>query len=147
MDPIDELKSRPTLEQIITRYEQMQQRVFDALSTELGPFTWEPRHEGTASLCGQGFPSDTSGRRTSLPLWAFEGSIPDAQWPRAVQIVADITAEYGFDPPKILADRPGQHAIAGAGEYGANYRFSGQINTSWQIATGCHLPAAAHPNP
>lgn len=144
MDPMTELAARPTLEQTITTYEQMQQRVFEKLSAELGPFTWTRLREGHGSTgCGEDFPPNSPGRAESLASWGFDGNISDEQWPRAVQIIADVTAGYGFGKPKGLVDRPGQHDISGVDTYGGNYQFGTQINTTWRVATGCHLPAAA----
>lgn len=143
MDPMAELAARPTLEQTLDRYEQMQQRIFDTLSAELGPYDWRTFSEGSGAGCGEDFPSDSPGETRSLPSWGFEEAISDTDWPRAEQIVTDITAEYGFTPPRTLADRTGQHDIAGVDTYGGNYQFGTQINTVWRVATGCHLPEGA----
>lgn len=143
MDPMAELAARPTLEQTISSYERMQRQVFDRLSAELGPFSWKRYDEGIGAGCGEDFPPNSPGRTQSLPIWGFEAAITDARWPRAVQIIGEVTAGYGFAAPKTLVDRPGQHDISGVDTFGGNYQFGTQINSSWQVATGCHLPAAA----
>lgn len=142
-DPMAELSARPTLEQALARYEQMQQRIFDTLSAELGPFVWQRISDGIGAGCGEDFPPGSPGQTKSLPLWGFEANIPDERWPRAVRLIADISDDYGFSPPTVLADRPGQHDIFASDGYGGNYQFGTEVNTSWQVATGCHRPATA----
>lgn len=81
-----------------------------------------------------------------MPPWGFDAGIPDAVWPRAKQIITEITAEYGFETPTLQIDEPGRHRTTGADlELGAHYEFVTEINTVMQVTTGCHLPEAKRP--
>lgn len=140
-----ELAARPTSEQIVGRYSEMQQRIRDTLDTELGPFNWYLAGAGTESTCGGEF-SALGGRNIFMDPWASDASISDDQWPRARQIFADIAAGYGFTPAGVQIDEPGRHSTNGVDTaLGAQYSFGTNLNTSMQITTGCHLPAAATP--
>lgn len=139
------LAARPTSEEILGRYDEMQQRIRDALDMELGPFEWSMLRDGAESTCGTEF-SGTNGRNVYMAPWGFDGNIPDDRWPRARQIFADTAAEYGFTPAGLQIDEPGRHSTNGVDEgLGAQYSFGTNANTTMQVTTGCHLPAAARP--
>jgi Lipoprotein confined to pathogenic Mycobacterium len=142
MDPAVELAARPSSHEMITRYEQMQQRIRDRLDTELGPFQWVVDPDGGDQAgCGGRF-SNLTGVTVYLPPWAFDDAIPDRDWPRAKQIVTEITAEYGFGTPTLQVDKPGQHSTSAADAVlGAQYNFGTQKATSMQVTTGCHPDA------
>lgn len=140
-----ELAARPTSEEMISRYSEMQQRIRDTLDTELGPVEWSVRRDSAESTCGGDF-SAIGGRNIAMAPWGFDGNIPDDRWPRARQIFADIASEYGFAPAGLQIDEPGRHSTNGVDvALGAQYTFGTNVNTSMQITTGCHLPAAATP--
>lgn len=135
-----ELAARPTSEEMISRYDRMQQRVRDALDAELGPVTWYLVDSGGEGTCGGAF-AGIGGRNVYMDPWAFDGNIPDDRWPRARQIVADIAADYGFTPAGLQIDEPGRHSTNGVDDtLGAHYNFGTHVNTSLQVTTGCHLP-------
>jgi hypothetical protein len=139
MDPQAELDARPRSAEMVSRYEQMQQRIRGRLDAELGPFSWQVRSEGDRAGCGGEF-ANSAGMVVYLPRWGFDGGISDADWPRARQIVGEITAEYGFTTPTLQIDRPGDHETSAADEaLGAQYNFATQANTSIAVTTGCHL--------
>lgn len=145
MDRQAELAARPASETVVSRYEQMQQRIRDRLDSEIGPFAWKTFHSGGESTCGTDFPN-MGGRNVALPLWGFDGNLPDTDWPRAQQIFTEITAEYGFVSAGLQIDQPGRHRISGVDtRLGAHYDFGTQDNTTMQITTGCHPPAGGGP--
>jgi hypothetical protein len=143
MDAASTLAARPTSEEMTGRYEEMQQRIRDALDAELGPFGWSLFREAAESTCGSEF-SGAGGRNVAMGPWGFEDNIPDDRWPRARQIAADIAAEYGFVTAGLQVDEPGRHSSNGVDEtLGAQYRFGTNVNTTLQVTTGCHLPASS----
>ena len=116
-----DLAARPRLEDIVARYEQMQQRIRDQLDTELGPFAWHQVIEPSPAGCGFDFPHEFGGSTLQLAAWGFDGPILDADWARARDITATITAEYGFTTTGLQIDEPGRHVIGGIDlELGAN---------------------------
>jgi hypothetical protein len=134
-----ELADRPTLETMIARYEEMQQRIRDRLDAELGPFPWRIANDGSRGGCPNFL--DTDGESRMMPLWLFDGTIADGDWPRAAAVVQEITAEYGFETSTLAVDRPGYHKVSGADlELGAQYDFTAAATSGMQVTTGCHLP-------
>ena len=149
VDPAAELAARPTYEHMIDRYTQMQQQIRDRLDAEFGPFTWQQFDDGNiGGLCGNDFPYQFGGKSGSLPLWGFDGVIPDTDWPRARQIITETITEYGFVPAGLQLDEPGHHILnAFDTTLGAHFSYGSQINTTTRTRPGCHLPEAIHPNP
>lgn len=144
VDAEQTLRSRPTLEDTVARYEQMQQTIRARLDAAIGPFPWNRRREGSEGTCGRDFPVTFGGRNLALPPWGFDGAIPDRHWARAAGIVADTAAEYGFATAGLQIDQPGYHQLNGVDTtLGAHYSLGTEINTSMQVTTGCHLPASA----
>jgi hypothetical protein len=139
-----ELAARPSMEEMVARYEVMLARIAQRLSDELGPYPWERYDNASSAGCGFDFPPGSGGDTRSLRDWQFDGNISDADWPRAEQIVREVVVEYGFTPFPGAVDRPGHHITNAADtELGASFRLGTQVNTSMGLATGCHLPDAA----
>lgn len=142
MDPRAELASRPSSEEVVARYEEMQQRIRDRIDAEIGPFGWYRVRDTSFSTCGFDFPHDLGGQTVGIGPWGFDSGIPDADWPRAQQAITEITAEYGFTELGVQINAPGRHKTTGADPVlGAYYEFGTEINTTMQITTGCHRPA------
>lgn len=142
-DKLATLAQRPTIEEMSTTYQQMQARLRDRLSAEVGPLRWVNDQNAGAAGCAD-LPG-VGGRSLTLDRWTSEGNLPDAQWDRAVRIVAEVTGDYGFGAPEPIVDRPGDHEIIATDPYGGGYQFGTARNTVLMVSTGCHLPADAHP--
>jgi hypothetical protein len=82
------------------------------------------------------------GLTRNLAPFGFDGGIPDADRPRAKQIVTEITAEYGFETPPCRSTDPAHMATGVDLEPGAQYDFGTRSNTIMQVSTGCHLREA-----
>ncbi len=143
-DKLATLAQRPTIEQITATYEDMQDKLRGRLSAEVGPLRWINKENTSGAGCAD-FPG-VGGQRRTLSGWTSEGNLPDAQWERAVAIVAEVTGEYGFEAPKAIVDRPSDHEIRATDSYSGGYLFGTASNTVLMVSTGCHLPADAHPN-
>lgn len=141
-DPRSLLHQRPSIEEISERYEQMQQRLLDRLNTEVGPLSWAMSDPVSRAGCTE-FPDVFDAESRVLESWRAPGNLPDDQWPLAVEIVQEITVEYGFGEPEIIVNRSGDHEIIGNDQYGAVYQFGTAADTVLMITTGCHLLAAA----
>jgi Lipoprotein confined to pathogenic Mycobacterium len=145
-DPVNvqaRLAARPSMEQALAHYDEMQKAIRDQLDAAGDPLPWKVVREAGRGGCPRTFPG-TEGIVTRMAPWGFDGSISDADWPRAAQIIAETTAEYGFETPTMTIDEPGRHRVTGADlELGATYELSAEAYTTMQVTTGCHLPAAA----
>jgi hypothetical protein len=140
MDPAAELAARPRLEEMVARYEQMQQQLGDRLDAELGPHLWYQDREASNSPCSSPY-DDVNGRQWRSGGWKFDGPIRDQDWPRALQILAEVTAEYGFTLDGLAIDQPGRHHVNGFDhDLDAHFEFGTQDHTRIYVKTGCHLP-------
>lgn len=133
------LAQRPTIDEITARYERMQAELRRRLANEIGISEWVKDTDGNASGCSD-YPG-IGGKSCGLGNWSSEGNLPDAQWPQAQAIATEVTGRYGFAPPEVVVNRPGDHFIVGTDQYGATYDFGTAVNTVLSVATGCHFPS------
>lgn len=141
MNRAAELAARPTLEDAVARYETLLSEIRDRLDTEVGPLDWATSRPPGGAGCGKDFPN-MGGNTATTPLWLGPGNISDQRWPRATQIVIELSRNYGFDITNTVVDRPGNHEISTYDPYGAYLIFGTAGNTILRIGTGCHLTAA-----
>jgi Lipoprotein confined to pathogenic Mycobacterium len=149
-NPVDQrsvVLARSSLEDALSRYQEMQHRIQTELDAALGPHQWAQFDAGLEDGCGFAFPDVRDGQTRFMPQLGFNGSIPDQQWPTAEKIVTAVIADYGFNTAGLLRiDKPGHHELnAHDPVLGADFNFGTQLNTSLQTTTGCHLPAAKRP--
>ncbi|MCX2729670.1 LppA family lipoprotein [Saccharopolyspora sp. NFXS83] len=137
-----ELMSRPSMEEASARYLEMQDRIRDELGAAFPWIQWEQSRELHRAGCSDFDAFTDTGESKTLGVWRAEGNIPDPEWPRAEQIVAQVSAEYGFTPPETVVSRPSDHQVVGSDRYGAGYRFGTAKRTVLSGSTGCHLPQA-----
>ncbi|GAA0531381.1 hypothetical protein GCM10011581_04640 [Saccharopolyspora subtropica] len=150
-DPLDDgeevdaqtLQQRPSMEEVTARYEQMQQKLRDRLSADLGLTTaWVDDGESGSSGCKEA-PDVPGAEKHSLNIWTYHGNIPDSQWPQAQRIATEVAGEYGFGAPEVILDRPGEHNIVLHDSFGADLDFATSTNTIMRVHTGCHLLQSA----
>ncbi|QUH00272.1 hypothetical protein HUO13_05095 [Saccharopolyspora erythraea] len=132
------LQQRPSIEEVTARYDQMQRELRERLSAEIGSLSWTPREPMSNAGCAD-FPN-LGGETRMLESWRSSGNLPDANWPRAVRVVGEVTARYGFGAVEVVVDRPGDHQITATDQYGGSYLFGTAKNTLLTVSTGCHLP-------
>lgn len=140
------LATRPTIDEITARYQQMQAEIRERLVAEIGMSEWVKRSDLTGSSCGD-FPDVPTATSRSLGVWFSEGNLPDARWSQTLAIATEVTGRYGFAPPQIIVDRPGDHVIVGIDQYGASYQLSTAVNTTFSVSTGCHRNPPNSPEP
>jgi hypothetical protein len=136
---IQELLKRPDIDKAVARYEQMRTEIRDRLTAEVELPPWKAR-DGTRAGCRE-FPDVDGMEKQSAQLgtWSTKASLPDDNWPRAVEIFAEVTRSYGFEsPPRVIVDRPGNHEVTAADEFGADVILGTEVNTTLSLLTGCH---------
>jgi hypothetical protein len=75
-------------------------------------------------------------------------AVPDAAWPKARTAVIADAAGAGFTTVQTIVDKPGDHALAIQGSYGAILNVGVGKRTTLDIRSGCHLlPGATKPTP
>ncbi|KAA5837115.1 LppA family lipoprotein [Saccharopolyspora hirsuta] len=138
-DQTSTLQERPSMEEITARYEEMQQKIRDRFTAELGLATpWIDDGDPGQAGCGE-FPDTPEAEKHTLNRWLYEGNIPDDQWPRALQIADEVAAEYGFVERQVILDRPGNHKIEIRDRFGGWLQLGTNVNTVLRVRTGCHL--------
>lgn len=142
-----DMMTRPDIDQITQRYNDMLTTLRDRLVAELGTNPWieRPNSSGSAG-CGEYpdvEPEDKESRHTSR--WALDRNLSDEKWPGAVQIFAEVTGAQGFEtPPQVIVNQPGDHEITTADPFGGDVIFGTKLNSTLQARTGCHPTAEAH---
>ncbi|MGI8306864.1 LppA family lipoprotein [Saccharopolyspora hattusasensis] len=137
-----ELLRRPSIEEASARYLDMLGRMRDALAAEFPWIQWVQGQKLGRAGCAD-FPAyGSEGESQTLGVWTASGNLPDAQWPRAQQIVEDVARGYGFGPVRAIVSRPSDHEVVALDEYRATYKIGTAKNTVLSGGTGCHLPQA-----
>ncbi|WP_344881714.1 LppA family lipoprotein [Allokutzneria multivorans] len=143
-DQFQTLSQRPDIDAATARYQRMQTEIRNRLAAELGPMEWKESHPVSRSGCAD-FADVPAAESRSLGLWSFPHSIPDDQWSRAVAIITEINAAYGFGQPGHRVNSPGHHEVLSVDPLGATYTLGTSVHTTLLFHTGCHLEAKAHP--
>ncbi|HEY8458501.1 MAG TPA: LppA family lipoprotein [Actinopolymorphaceae bacterium] len=141
---VDDLLERPDIETVHRRCLDMLHDIREALVTELGVRPWD---NGVVLANGSTVGGTAAGVGGEAEVRRYHGGVspgnlPDAQWPRAVDVVSRLARRYGFDNPVVVVDRPGDHEVSFADEYGAELLFGTAANTTLSLATGCHPVAS-----
>lgn len=137
-DPRAILAGRSTSAEAVARYEQMQQRIRNALDATIGPRPWRQNHSGDTGGCS-GTWTGSGGRSVHLDPWLFPGAIPNARWQQARAIVLRAAAGYGFTHMLMETDQPGFHLVSLQDPgLDALFEFGTQVDTVMQVSTGCH---------
>lgn len=142
-----ELAARPNIEVMIGKHKEIEREIQRRLAAEVGlPDAWETTDEESENGCGGRY-SDLDAVVIHMPNWAnFDHPIPEADWPRALEIFTEVTGKYGFDKPKAVVDRPNDHLVHAHDENGAEFSFGTKKATSLFSITGCHLTERTHPD-
>lgn len=142
-----ELMQRPDIEQMQADYLAMLEEIRGRLVKDIGIESFIPDPDGpiSASAC----PGDLSALSSDAEVRRYRsgrspGNISDADWPRALKLVAEVAAEQGFDTVTPVIDKPGDHEVAISHPYGAELIFGTAKNTILSLSTGCHLTREAH---
>ncbi len=141
-DQETDLVRRPSIENVHQRYSDMDARLQQQLSANFPWMRWEKIQDVNRAGCADFDAFKDVAEAWTLGIWGTEGSVPDADWPRAERIFADVTGEFGFAPPRTIVDRPTNHRVTTSDQYGATYNFGSGKRTSFSGNTGCHLPQA-----
>ncbi|PRX44939.1 putative LppA-like lipoprotein [Prauserella shujinwangii] len=139
------LMRRPHIEAVQADYLALLDRIRARLVDQLGIKPFVPDREPFSGAACPGEMSEVKEAQVRFyPSARSPGTIPDADWPRAVEIVTEITSENGFGEPRTVVDRPGDHEVAIYDTYDAELIIGTAENTIVGLSTGCHLTREAH---
>jgi hypothetical protein len=140
----NQLMQRPDIEQATARYQEIDQKVRDALSATFPALEWQQDTQVAGAACGAGYPGlDSDGEVRGLPNWFASGSISDSQWDKAVSVVHGVAQGYGFDAGQVTVNRPHDHEVVFHDKYQAELNIGTAVNTTLLVRTGCHLTTEA----
>jgi hypothetical protein len=140
----NQLMQRPDIEQAAARYQEMDQKIRDALTATFPALEWQQDNQMGGAACGAGYPGlDSDGEVRGLPNWFATGNIPDSQWDKAISVVHGVAQSYGFDVGQATVNRPHDHEIVFHDMYQAELNIGTAVNTTLLVRTGCHLTAEA----
>jgi hypothetical protein len=148
MDPLTELRSRPTYEQTSSDYLAVLGQVRDVLA-RLAPqvtFAAAPSEE-SRTVCAQPFDRVDGADAGIFTGGLGVGAITDEQWPTVVEAVRGVARPKGYTVETVLADRPGRHVISFQTADGENLELGTGDNTTLALEGGCRLRAATHSSP
>lgn len=137
-----ELRKRPTSEAEVARLTEAQEAVRTRLTADLPLGPWTRSEPSGSAGCAEYDQAD--GQTVFLPGLLLQGGVPDDVWPRAVEVLQNTAAGYGFGTAEVVVDRPDEHEVVLRGERGALLRFGTLANATLQVESGCHLPERVH---
>ena len=138
-DPVT-LDGRPSMEEVLDRYEAMERDMVAAVEAELPGLAWQVEGDGvglTRSGCVEDVTPDRAESLNLVGLWA-PGTLDPASWRASAEVVRGVGERYGFDDVTTLVDRPDDLELVGQDAYGGQYRFGMAVNTILSVSTGCH---------
>jgi hypothetical protein len=115
-----ELRAKPSLEAAQAEYKAAVTAMADGIAALIPGTTWQFAQD-TWTGCS-GMYGAAKGKQAYV-LAAFSGPIPDAVWPKALQITKDGAAPFGATEYGAFKDQPGDHDIYIAGSDGVEFRL------------------------
>jgi hypothetical protein len=140
------LLDRPSLEDTEAQVQLAVEQIA-AAATELVPgMRWEWHRDALASDCPTPY-DQTEGQTVNLPFYVSSTPIPDEVWPRYVERVRAIAANFGATAPEVMQDRTaspgsfGNHDVwfSNAAD-GTTFKVSSQVSAVIAGKVGCRLP-------
>ncbi len=147
MTPEEQLRARPSFEQLEREYLAMLDEMRAALSGVVPALRWRTPRSSVrgGSLCREPFTTVDGAAIGDYDSGSALGNVPDADWPRAVQVVAGIAARHGLTQLTPLTDRPGDHVVNISGPWGQSLEFGTAVDTTLAVFGPCLLHASARP--
>jgi hypothetical protein len=145
-DQYAELMRRPSIEEMIIRYDALREQLRSDLTKQLGLGSWA-KQSGSASRTecvreyAQVRPGDAEKRH--LDTWFSPTAIAPADWEKAKSIVSQVAGAQGFTKTKLVIDRPDDLQLDLADSFGAELSFGSVKNTIIALTTGCHMAVEA----
>jgi hypothetical protein len=137
---IDELDKRPTIDVAVEQHEEMSKSIRDTMTSELHIPEWINDNGSGYYGCNEfGELNENTARKQELDRWYSPGSLSEKQWPKSVEILTRIAANYGFTKIVTTKDTPGDHVVTILDGKNGEIYFASAKNTVLSITTGCHL--------
>lgn len=133
----DPMTARPSMEQIVDRYEELQRELVAALEADPGGLTWEsdPETVITRSACVEGGPDAEA---VYFPGLVAQGAYDGAARDRFVAVVREVAGRYDFQGEGDVVDDPERLVAFLEDPWGGRLRYGVGKNSTLLLVTGCH---------
>ncbi|MFF0146172.1 putative LppA-like lipoprotein [Amycolatopsis sulphurea] len=141
-----ELMTRPTITEMVARYEQMRGEIRTQLTRDLGVTQWaEQPGSSNYTGCAREFPDVNvqDVQKQHPATWYSPTPISPENWEKAKGTVSSVARRYGFDKTALVIDSANNLQFDLNDKYRSELSFGSAKNTILALTTGCHLTAAA----
>lgn len=140
LEAVAELMALPSIEDLIPTYKQFDQELRDALEVELGPIEW--RVDGPGAAVGGACVGVYSGLDgAAVRVWSvgMERALDGEDWNRAVEIVKEIGARYGYVGEIPVVNEQGNHYLVFASSRNGMLALNSNVQFGITIESGCYF--------
>jgi predicted LppA-like lipoprotein len=134
-----ELRAKPSLEAAQAEYKAAVTTMADGIAALTPGTTWQFAQDTWTGCSGT---YGAAKAKQAYVLAAFSGPIPDAVWPKALQIAKDGAAPFGATEYGTFKDHPGDHDIYLAGSDGVEFRLGTKGASTLMGQSDCRLNEA-----
>jgi hypothetical protein len=134
-----ELRAKPSLEAAQAEYKAAVTTMVDGIAALIPGTTWQFAQD-TWTACSGTYGAAKA--KQAYVLAAFSGAIPDAVWPKALQITKDGATPFGATEYGTFKDQPGDHDIYLAGPDGVEFRLGTKGTSTLTGQSDCRLSEA-----
>lgn len=130
------LRSKPSLEAARVEYSTAMNQMAGKIAALVPGMTWHVEQNSWNGCSG-----DYVWTRAKQVYYfiVFDKPIPDASWPRALQIVKDGVARFGAVNVSVFVDQPGNKDLAISGPSGADFDFGTAKQTIFSGKSDCRM--------
>lgn len=133
------LRAKPSLEAAQAEYKAAVTTMADGIAALVPGTTWQFAQDTWKGCSGK---YGAAKAKQAYVLAAFSGPIPDAVWPKALQITKDGAAPFGATAYGTFTDQPGHHDIYVAGSDGVEFRLGTKGSSTLMGQSDCRLSEA-----
>lgn len=134
-----DLRAKPSLEAAQAEYKAAVTTMADGIAALIPGTTWQFAQNTWKGCSGK---YGAAKAKRAYVLAAFSGPIPDAVWPKALQITKDGAAPFGATEYGTFKDQPGHHDIYLAGTDGIEFRLGTKGSSTLTGQSDCRLSEA-----
>jgi hypothetical protein len=136
---VQELKTRPDIDQAMAGYNQLVDQLRTELTTATGIGPWEKFGAASSGACTEYGEAGTrlNADSQSTASWGAPG-IPEERWPQALAVIKRVTTAAGFTTIEVMRDQPGDHDLFIHGPHKSVLSLGTAKRTGLYLRTGCH---------
>lgn len=141
-DPEAILRTRASFEDAQRQYREAVQDWATQIASTSPGLTWQVKEDGWGGCTGEY--AHTPGVHAFIYV-VFDGPIPDAAWPSALDVVQRGAAQLGATDVTTAVDRPGDHDVIFSGSDGISVEFGTKAAGVLSAKSDCRLRQADLP--